>query len=158
MLSIFGRVKKPQYTYETFDTMLSYIQSSNETIHFINILPVTKQQYLLPKTISAESEEQFINDFVDTMTMDIPTIVIYGNNANDVDVLQEKCRELNALGFTNVGIYLGGLFEWTMLGDIYGITEFPIIGNRGIVDILQFRPKQLEDTQKKKSMLFLGWK
>ena len=37
----------------------------------------------------------------------------------------EKYNQLNALGFFNVYIYPGGLFEWLCLQDIYGFDDFP---------------------------------
>ena len=36
----------------------------------------------------------------------------------------KKYRQLVDLGFSNVYIYTGGLFEWLLLQDIYGSTNF----------------------------------
>jgi hypothetical protein len=33
------------------------------------------------------------------------------------------------------------MFEWALLQDIYGVTEFPTTG--GIVDLLVYRPRPL---------------
>ena len=40
----------------------------------------------------------------------------------------EKYNQLKKLGFSNVHIYFGGLFEWLLLREIYGDINFPIIG------------------------------
>jgi len=35
-------------------------------------------------------------------------------------------------------MYTGGLFEWLLLQDIYGKTEFPTTTN--IIDLLKYKP------------------
>ena len=42
------------------------------------------------------------------------------------------------LGFVNVYIYIGGLFEWLCLQDIYSKEEFPT--NIYERDILKYKP------------------
>jgi len=42
------------------------------------------------------------------------------------------------LGFTNVYVYPGGIFEWLLLQDIYGENEFPT--TKIEIDILKFKP------------------
>ena len=37
----------------------------------------------------------------------------------------KKYDQLIGLGFVNVFIYPGGLFEWLLLQDIYGYDNFP---------------------------------
>jgi len=49
----------------------------------------------------------------------------------------KKYRQLVDLGFSNVYIYTGGLFEWLLLQDIYGSTEFPTTTKE--LDILKFK-------------------
>jgi len=44
---------------------------------------------------------------------------------------------LVALGFTEVYIYLGGLFEWVLLQDIYGTELFKT--TRRVADILRYK-------------------
>ena len=51
-------------------------------------------------------------------------IIIYGKNCND-EKIYIKYQQLISLGFYNVFIYVGGLFEWLLLQDIYGSDEFP---------------------------------
>ena len=48
-----------------------------------------------------------------------------------------KYNQLKKLGFVNVYIYFGGLFEWLLLREIYGNTNFKIIGNTN--DILKYK-------------------
>ena len=53
----------------------------------------------------------------------------------------KKWEQLQTLGFKNVYIYAGGLFEWLCLQDIYGEEEFPTIGAE--LDILKYRPASI---------------
>ena len=64
-------------------------------------------------------------------------IIVYDKNANAPN-LMKKYDQLLGLGFVNVYIYPGGLFEWLCLQDIYGKTNFPTIGEE--LDILKYRP------------------
>ena len=45
------------------------------------------------------------------------------------------------LGFINVYIYLGGLFEWLLLQDIYGRDLFKTTKNE--LDILKYKPDSI---------------
>jgi hypothetical protein len=67
-------------------------------------------------------------------------IIVYGKNSNDITILH-KYEQLVKLGFTNVYIYTGGLFEWLMLQDIYGTTEFPTTKRE--LDILKYKPNKV---------------
>ena len=67
-------------------------------------------------------------------------IVIYGENCTDSKVI-EKYNQLYKLGLTNLYVYIGGLFEWLLLQDIYGDEEFPTTSK--IVDILKYKGKSL---------------
>ena len=50
----------------------------------------------------------------------------------------KKAEQLVELGFTNIFIYVGGLFEWLLLKDIYGEENFPTIGDE--LELLKFKP------------------
>ena len=63
-------------------------------------------------------------------------IIIYGKNHRDLKII-EKYNQLKKLGFTNVYIYFGGLFEWLLLKEYYGEINFPIDGKMG--DISQYK-------------------
>ena len=45
------------------------------------------------------------------------------------------------LGFQNVYLYMGGMFEWLLLQDIYGIDEFPTTNK--FLDILYYKPNAI---------------
>ena len=64
-------------------------------------------------------------------------IIIYGKNAND-DTIYNKYEQLLKLGFMNVFIYSGGMFEWLCLQDIYGNELFPTTKKE--LDILKYKP------------------
>ena len=66
-------------------------------------------------------------------------IVIYGKNCND-DTVEKKYNQLLSIGFYNIFVYNGGMFEWLMLQDIYGIEMFPTIKKE--IDFLKYKPKQ----------------
>ena len=44
---------------------------------------------------------------------------------------------MQALGFTNIALYLGGLFEWLLLQDIFGFDNFPTTTKT--IDILKYK-------------------
>ena len=67
-------------------------------------------------------------------------IIVYGKNSNDITILH-KYEQLGKLGFTNVHIYTGGIFEWMLLHEIYGKDLFKI--TRYEIDILRYRPKSV---------------
>jgi hypothetical protein len=64
-------------------------------------------------------------------------IIVYGKNSCD-STAEKKYDQLIKLGFVNVYLYNGGLFEWLLLQDIYGKDEFPTTTN--ILDILKYKP------------------
>ena len=116
----FFNSKKPKYI--EFFFIKKSIQSNYE-VFFINTLPIEQQNCLILKTLDAEKEVIKIQFFQDNLLFD-KQIVIYGKNCldNSVDI---KFHQLSNLGFTNLLIYKGGMFEWALLQDIYGINEFP---------------------------------
>lgn len=65
-------------------------------------------------------------------------IIVYGLNDCDESVIQ-KYKQLKKLGFTNVYVYLGGMFEWILLQDIYGDSNFKTTQKQ--LDILKFKPR-----------------
>ena len=70
-------------------------------------------------------------------------IVIYGKNANDLTVY-DKYDQLIKLGFVNLYIYPGGLFEWLCLQDIYSEDIFPT--NKKELDILKYKSPAILNT------------
>ena len=101
----------------------------------INTLNLHEQDCLIPNTVSAYQEENVINENIKNSTINI---VIYGKNSGDKGV-EKKYLKLSELGFTNIYIYPGGLFEWLCLQDIYGSANFPTTKKE--MDILKFKPR-----------------
>lgn len=124
-----------------FEDML-YILKQREQYILINTLPVNQQQCLIKQTLSMENEETTLNNLIDRSLYQTK-IAVYGTHHCDPTV-EKKHKQLLELGFTHVYVYRGGLFEWLLLQDIYGRSEFPTTSNT--LDILQYRPKKMLDT------------
>jgi hypothetical protein len=103
----------------------------------INTLPESEQGCLIIGTVNANQEEALINKHL-RGSKNIQ-IIVYGRNCND-DKVFKKYQQLLQLGFFNVFIYSGGLFEWLMLQDIYGFNEFPTTSKQ--LDLLKYKPRQ----------------
>lgn len=106
----------------------------NNNIILINTLPESEQDCLIINTLSIKDEIQEINNLLSKDKN--KEIIIYGKNCSDNSVFK-KYLQLNNLGFKNIKIYNGGLFEWLLLQDIYGNDKF--ITTENIVDILKFK-------------------
>ena len=126
---------------------IQYVIKNSETHVLINTLSDTEQSCLIPNTINPKKEEELINGFIQTGNKKV-NLVIYGKNCND-DKLYKKYSQLNKLGFYNIYMYTGGMFEWLLLQDIYGEKEFPT--SKKELDILKFKP------QKKLNIQFLEY-
>lgn len=118
---------------------VQYVLKNPESHLLINTLPDTEQICLLPNTIQASQEEIIINKYLSNGLKNIK-IVIYGRNCND-EKIHIKCSQLTSLGFYNVYIYFGGLFEWLLLQDIYGKQEFPTTKKE--LDLLKYKPNKI---------------
>jgi hypothetical protein len=116
-----------------YDSILDKINNKKDFI-LINTLPENNQECLIITTIPANVESNVINDLLHTNKK--KEIIIYGKNYRDIKVI-DKYNQLKKLGFVNVYIYFGGLFEWLLLREIYGNTNFKIIGNTN--DILKYK-------------------
>jgi len=112
--------------------------SKNSEIYLlINTLPETEQCCLIVGTINAQQEEAIINKHIRS-SKNIQ-IIIYGRNCND-EKIYKKSQQLYQLGFQNIFIYCGGMFEWLVLQDIYGFDEFPTTTKQ--IDFLKYKPVQ----------------
>ena len=109
------------------------VHNANETIILINTLPYDKQECVIKNTISASTEEELINKYLKSNKS--IKILIYGENCSDNRVIL-KYNQLYKLGFINLYVYLGGMFEWLLLQDIYGDDEFPTTSK--IIDLLKY--------------------
>lgn len=109
----------PSFTLYNFEKIQYHIK--NKSI-LINTLESNNQSCLISGTISIEEEIKLLNLYLKTNKNML--IIIYGKNNSDLSVLQ-KHKQLLSLGFTNIALYLGGLFEWLLLQDVFGQEHFP---------------------------------
>ena len=123
-----------------FEDVQFAIKNSNKRLLIINTMPGTDQDCLIKGTISINEEESIINELLNEYNFTGKEFIIYGKNAND-PTAEKRLLQLQKLGFCYVYIYLGGMFEWLHLQDIYGHTEFPT--NKKTLDILKFKPTGL---------------
>jgi hypothetical protein len=108
----------------------------------INTLDGSMQNCLILNTTKIENEEALINSIIKKTKN--KNIIIYGRNCNDEKVYK-KYQQLVSLGFTNVYVYVGGMFEWLLLQDIYGGELFPTTSNE--LDILKYKSHRIFDVQ-----------
>ena len=120
-----------------YEDMQTVIKNS-EIYLIINTLSQNEQQCLIVNTTLASDEESIINRFLKE-NKNI-RIIIYGKNCND-ETINKKYQQLLSLGFYNIFVYLGGMFEWLMLQDIYGKDLFPTTKKE--LDLLKYKPNQL---------------
>jgi hypothetical protein len=101
----------------------------------ISTLPLNKQRCLIKNTINYNDEENIINELINNVDSNA-YIIIYGENTLD-ETIYDKYKKLIQFGFSNIHIYIGGLFEWLLLQDIYGFENFQTNGRE--LDLLKFR-------------------
>lgn len=120
-----------------FEDMQTVIKNP-EAYLIINTLVSSEQKCLIVNTTLAEEEESIINRYMkENKTI---RIIIYGKNCND-ESIQKKYQQLLSLGFYNIFVYIGGMFEWLLLQDIYGKDLFPTTKKE--LDLLKYKPNQL---------------
>ena len=81
------------------------------------------EKVLILGTVVAEKESEKINKMLSKNDYE-KDIIIYGRNCHEYENLLKKQKQLASLGFKNIFIYLGGMFEWLLLQDVYGTKEF----------------------------------
>lgn len=109
-------------------------QFNQEDGILINTLRENDQHVLIQKTVSAEHEIMMVKKAIKHNKK----IIIYGYNNNDESIFK-KYKQILDLGHKNVYVYIGGLFEWLLLNDIYGNELFPVTNKTN--DFLIYRPK-----------------
>ena len=117
-----------------FEEIQQYIQSNDPNIILINTIDATDQDILILKTVNYQNEVAIVNKAIS----DKKCIIIYGYNNNDERIFH-KYYQILKLGHANVSVYVGGLFEWLMLNDIYGAELFPL--TKQCTDFYKYRPK-----------------
>jgi hypothetical protein len=118
---------------------VQFIIKNSDSCLLINTLDEKNQDCLIINTVNIGQEEQIINKLLSNGKSDLK-IIVYGKNSND-DKIYTKYNQLLSLGFYNVYIYTGGMFEWLLLQDIYGNTNFPTTKKE--LDILRFKSNKL---------------
>ena len=120
--------------YIGFEEMQTAISSGKSII--INTLSNADQHCLIVGTILASEEENQINNLL--VSNKKIQLIVYGKNCYDTGVLK-KANQLKTLGFETVCIYGGGLFEWLLLQDVYGKTEFRTTSGTKNIDLLKYK-------------------
>jgi 23S rRNA pseudoU1915 N3-methylase RlmH len=118
---------------------IQFVIKNKKQFVMINILNNEDQELLILNTLDCKKEEETINHYL-KKNKNIK-IVIYGKNGYE-EKLISKYNQLINLGFKNVFIYLGGLFEWVLLQEVYGYEQFPTTIKQKCVDILKYKPEQ----------------
>ena len=117
----------PSYNYHQLQDRMK----KNDII-LINTLPLTRQDCLIKGTLKAFIEVEYMNKLLKTNKN--KEIVLYGIHHTDASVVQ-KYNQLKKLGFTNVHIYFGGMYEWLLLQEVFDTINFQTDGTiQNIVD------------------------
>ena len=116
---------------------IQYAQT-NERILIINTLPESDQTILIYKTVPICNEIVEVEKAIKQKN----NIIIYGKHSND-ETIYLKYTQITKLG-GSVYVYIGGLFEWLLLQDIYGKELFKTTTNT--IDILKFKPNNILNT------------
>jgi len=118
-----------------FEDVQCVVKDRSPTTLLINTLNNNNQDCLITRTVPISNETAIVNRLIGNSAA---RIVVYGRNSND-DTAYKKYDQLVGLGFANVYLYTGGMFEWLLLQDIYGKSEFPTTANE--LDLLRYRPR-----------------
>ena len=127
-----GNVQRTQKV--NYEDIQMLINNKPPNMLLINTLGLHEQNCLIPNTVNVNIEEKIINDNIKNSNI---KIILYGKNNSDKSV-EDKYLKLQGLGFTNIYIYPGGMFEWLLLQDIYG-ENFRTTSKE--LDILKYKPK-----------------
>ena len=132
---MFSGLFQTSYKKINFEDVQYAIKNINQYI-IINTLPNTEQDCLIKHTLSYEQEESTINELLGNYDFNNKKLIVYGKNSSD-ETAEKKYSQLRTLGFSEIYLYTGGLFEWMLLQDIYGNTEFPT--TKKVVDLLKYK-------------------
>ena len=133
----------PKVSYEDLQMVVYRNMNVQHSTLIINTLPPSLQHCLIKTTLDIRFEERVVNAFIHKNPNIM--IIVYGKNSNDITILH-KYEQLVKLGFTNVHIYTGGIFEWMLLHEIYGKDLFKI--TLQMIDEIEKR-KSIIDPQKR---------
>ena len=118
------------------------VTKNPEIYLIINTLSPSDQKCLIVNTTVAEEEEILINKYLKENKS--IRIIVYGKNCND-DSVQKKYQQLLTLGFYNIFVYTGGMFEWLLLQDIYDKELFPTTKKE--LDLLKYKSNKIFNVQ-----------
>lgn len=118
----------PSYNYHQLQERMKH------DIVLINTMDISRQSCLIKGTLKASNEVEFMNKLLKTNKN--KEIVIYGIHHTDLSVIK-KYNQLKKLGFKNVHIYFGGMYEWLLLQDVFSSTNFQTDGF--IKDIVEYK-------------------
>ena len=119
---------------------IQFIIKNNDSHLLINTMLENLQNCLIVNTIPMDKEELVINKLLNNGDNKNIKIIIYGKNSNDETSIK-KYEQLLDLGFSNIYIYSGGLFEWLLLQDIYGSELFPTTTKQN--DLLKYKSQKI---------------
>lgn len=121
-----------------FEDMLDAIKDNQCVI--ISTLPETMQNCLIVRTTPVFDEVTILNSILSKGGTSL--LVVYGINASD-NTIVTKYNQLVSIGFTNVRVYPGGMFEWLLLQEIYGHETFRTTSKE--LDILKYKGKKMSN-------------
>jgi hypothetical protein len=99
----------------------------------ISVLSETEQDVLIQGTVACGNEVAEVEKAIQAKRV----IIIYGRNNHD-DRVWLKYAQLKKLG-GKAKVYIGGLFEWILLQELYGNERFPLTSAK--FDPYQYSPK-----------------
>jgi hypothetical protein len=99
----------------------------------INVLSEAEQDVLIQGTVSCTDEVAAVEEAIKEKRV----IIVYGRNNHD-DRVWLKHAQLKKLG-GKAKVYVGGLFEWILLQELYGNERFPLTSYK--FDPYQYSPK-----------------
>ena len=115
-----------------FEMLIDTIKNQNGLI--ISTLDNNNQKCLIKSTIPSDKESNLLNSYL--LKNKNIKIIIYGKNGSDITIINKYLQLIN-LGFTNVHVYTGGIFEWLLLQEVYGNEDFSMTSNE--LDILKYK-------------------
>jgi 23S rRNA pseudoU1915 N3-methylase RlmH len=114
---------------------IQFTIKNKENHILINTLNENEQDCLIINTVKAANEETIINQLLKNGNKSIK-IIVYGKNGND-EKIYKKYNQLISLGFYNVYLYIGGMFEWLLLQEVFDKINFQTDGF--IKDIVDYK-------------------
>lgn len=109
-----------------------------------HIMDETDETILIKNTLSVKDEIKKINDLIKQSKFD-ETIVLYGRNYTDLEKIVQRFQHLISFGFTRVFIYVGGLYEWVLMQNLYGDKLFPTNNSIDLTNIKSITPRRCEN-------------